>query len=214
MMRLATHMYLMPLVSLMLTGMACVPASAVAADGLGRLFFAPAQRAQLDTARVQRDRRGGPITAETELPPPQGPDVVTYSGVVRRSDGKSTVWINGKPMTERTRDSDVNVIGVRRDGAVSVNVPQADRSASLRVGQSMDVMSGKIEEPYARRETLYRPPAKPAPASPSAANAQTTPAAGAAPTAAVKRAARRDTNEIDPDSGAAPPVERSTKTGK
>ena len=211
MMRLASPMCLMPLVSLMLTGMACVPASAVAADGLGRLFFAPAQRAHLDTARVQRDRRGGPITAETELPPPQGPDVVTYSGVVRRSDGKSTVWINGKPMTERTRDSDVNVIGVRRDGAVSVNVPQADRSASLRVGQSMDVMSGKIEEPYARRETLYRPPAKPAPSSPAASTSTTSPAAVAAPTAAAKRAPRRNTTELDPDSGAAPPVERGPR---
>lgn len=211
MMRLASHMYLMPLVSLMLTGMACVPASAVAADGLGRLFFAPAQRAQLDTARVQRDRRGGPMTAETEVAAPQGPDVVTYSGVVRRSDGKSTVWINGKPMTERTRDSDVNVIGVRRDGAVSVNVPQADRSASLRVGQSMDVMSGKIEEPYARRETLYRPPAKPAPSSPAAGASTTSPAAVAAPTAAAKRAARRNTTEIDPDSGAVPPVERGAR---
>ena len=211
MMRLASPMCLMPLVSLMLTGMACVPASAVAADGLGRLFFAPAQRAQLDTARAQRDRRGGPMTAETEVAAPQGPDVVTYSGVVRRSDGKSTVWINGKPMTERTRDSDVNVIGVRRDGAVSVNVPQADRSASLRVGQSMDVMSGKIEEPYARRETLYRPPAKPAPSGPAASTSTTAPAAAAAPTTAAKRAARRDTTEIDPDSGAVPPVERGAR---
>lgn len=211
MMRLASPMYLMPLVSLMLTGMACVPASAVAADGLGRLFFAPAQRAQLDTARAQRDRRGGPMTAETEVAAPQGPDVVTYSGVVRRSDGKSTVWINGKPMTERTRDSDVNVIGVRRDGAVSVNVPQADRSASLRVGQSMDVMSGKIEEPYARRETLYRPPAKPAPSSPAAGASTTSPAAVAASTAAAKRAAPRNNNEIDPDSGAVPPVERGAR---
>lgn len=212
MMRLASHMCLMLLVSLMLTGMACVPASAVAADGLGRLFFAPAQRAQLDTTRVQRDRRGGPITAETEVAAPQGPDVVTYSGVVRRSDGKSTVWINGKPMTERTRDSNVSVIGVRRDGAVSVNVPQADRSASLRVGQSVEVMSGRIEESYARRETLYRPPAKPAPSSPAASASTTSPAAViAAPTAAAKRAARRDTTEIDPDSGAAPPVERGAR---
>jgi hypothetical protein len=173
--------------------------SVTAADGLGRLFFAPAQRAQLDTARAQRDRRV-PITVDnTEQPAVQRPDVLTYSGVVRRNDGKSTVWINGKPMTERTRDSDVNVLGVRRDGAVSVAVPQADRSASLKVGQSMDVMSGTIEEPFARRKTLYQGPAKPAPA-------VTAPAA--APTA---RAAKRDTNESDPGSGAATPLEPAAK---
>ena len=192
--------------------LAIAPQAAFAADGLGRLFFAPAQRAQLDAARAARDRRT-PLSAETEQAAPQGPDVVTYNGLVRRNDGKSTVWINGKPITERTRDSDVNVLGVRRDGSVSVAVPQADRSASLRVGQSMDVMSGKIEEPYARRETLYRPPVTPAPTATPAAGAPATsaPAAVAAPAAAAKRAARRDTSEIDPDSGAAPPERRDKK---
>ena len=190
---------------------ACASHAAYAADGLGRLFFAPSQRAQLDAARAQRDRRGVQST-ETEQTAPQGPDVVTYSGVVQRNDGKSTVWINGKPITERTRDSDVSVLGVRRDGAVSVAVPQADRSASLKVGQSMEVTSGTIEEPYARRATLYRPPATPAPtATPAAGTAATSaPAAVTAP-AAAKRTARRDTSEIDPDSGAAPPVERGAK---
>ncbi len=188
---------------------ACMAEIAVAADGLGRLFFSPAQRAQLDAVRAQRDRRL-PVTASsassdtTELPAPLGPDVVTYEGVVRRSDGKSTVWINGRPMTERTRDGDVNVLGVRRDGSVSVAVPQADRSASLRVGQSMDVVSGRIEEPYARDVTRLRPPAKPVPAT-----APTPPPAGvAAPTAAAKSVAQRDKSE--PDSGAAPPGERGT----
>ena len=175
------------------------------------IFFTPSQRAQMDVARAQRDRRLPVMISSdtTEQPAPQGPDVVTYDGVVRRSDGKSTVWINGKPMTERTRDSEVSVVGVRRDGAVSINVPQADRSASLRVGQSMDVTSGKIEEPYARRATLYRPPAKPAPSGPTAAP-PSPPTAVAAPTATAKRAARRDSTESDPDSGAAPPVERGT----
>ena len=178
---------------------ACMVGTAMAADGLGRLFFAPAQRAQLDTARAQHARRL-PGAADTEPAAPQGPEVVTYSGMVRRDDGKSTVWINGKPVTAPTRDGDVSVAGVRRDGAVSVAVPQAARSASLKVGQSMDVTSGTIEESYARRATLYRPPANPAPSGAAAASAPTTPAA----VAAAKRTARRDTTESDPDSGAAP----------
>lgn len=197
--------------AILLAWVACAPQAALATDGLGRLFFAPAQRAQLDAARAQRDRRG-PLTADTEPVAPLGPEVVTYSGMVRRSDGKSTVWINGKPMTERTRDSDVNVLGVRRDGSVSVAVPQADRSASLRVGQSMDVTSGTIEEPYARRAKLHRPPATPSPnATPAAGTAATSAPAGVTSPTAAKRMARRDISETDPDSGATPPVERGAK---
>jgi hypothetical protein len=204
------------LIGMLPIGVVCVLAGmsnvAVAADGLGRLFFEPAQRALLDVARNQRDRRTTVTTADTEpAAAPPGPEILTYNGVVRRSDGKSTVWINGKPITERTRDSDVSVLGMRRDGAVSVTAPKAERPASLRVGQSVDVTSGTIEESYARRATLDRLPAKPAPAAPPAAtNPTPPPAAGTAPTAAAKRAARRDTKESDPDSGAAPPVERGT----
>jgi hypothetical protein len=81
--------------------------------------------------------------------------VVTYNGVVRRSDGKSTVWINGNPITERsTSNPEINLLNVRRDGAVSIAVPQADRTASLKVGQSLEVTSGTIEESYARRATI------------------------------------------------------------
>jgi hypothetical protein len=134
-------------------------ALATAADDLGRLFLTPAQRAQLETVRAQRDRRL-PIVAEPDVTPApmtaaQGPGAVTYSGVVRRSDGKATVWINGKPVNERSmgaKNSEVNVLGLRRDGAVSVAIPHAGRTGSLKVGQRMDVTSGRIEESYARRD--------------------------------------------------------------
>lgn len=184
-----------------------LPHTAQSAE-MERLFFSPAQRAQLDIARAQRDRRGTQ-TADGTPSGPQGPDVVTYDGVVRRTDGKSTVWLNGKPINDRTRDNDVNVVGVRRDGAVTIAVPQTDRAASLRVGQTLDINSGTVQEPYARGATRYRPPEKTAPA--PAAPVKPAPAAVANTSAAAKRAARRD--EIDPESGAAPP-ERDAKTRK
>jgi hypothetical protein len=138
------------------------PRIAYSADGLGRLFLTPDQRSQLETVRAQRDRRL-PAAADPEAPPviatPTGPDVVTYNGVVRRSDGKATVWINGKPLNERSKgknDSEVSVLGFRRDGEVGVAIPQAGRTASLKVGQSLAVTSGRIEESYLPRETLPR----------------------------------------------------------
>ena len=164
---------------------------------------------------------------ETEAAPvlapvAQGPEVVTYNGVVRRSDGKSTVWINGKPINERNRigsESEVSVLGVRSDGAVSVSILQADRRASLKVGQSLEVTSGVIEESYLRRATLARPqvntPAVTAPAA-AAPAAVAPPAATSAPAAPVTAAATAkpearpvrdsDTKEADPESGAAPAV--------
>ena len=179
--------------------LACAAVSAItagaaqAADGLGTLFFTPAQRAQFNILRERSARQ--PFAAEPEKEAPRGPDVLTYGGIVRPSEGKPTVWINGKPITERGGGRDISV-SVRRDGGVTVAVPQAERAASLRVGQSVDMTSGTIEEPYARRITIVRPAEKqaPAPVAPTLVNP--------APVAAAKPAARRD--EIDPDSGAVP----------
>lgn len=128
------------------------------ADSLGRLFLTPEQRVQLDGIRARRDPRQPVIpvaepAASVPAPAPQGPDSITYNGVVRRSDGKSTVWINGRPIDERSHirsPRDINVVGMRADGAVSVAIPQASRTAALRVGQRLDVSSGRIAESYAR----------------------------------------------------------------
>lgn len=193
----------------------------LAADGLGRLFFTPEQRAQLDAARAKRDLRG-PNTqaAKPAMQPdaPRGPETVTYNGAVRRSDGKSTVWINGKSITERNRittPGDVNVLGMANDGAVSLAIPQAARTASLRVGQRLDVQSGRIEESYARRSTAVlqdeadRPsalvntqPKIMGQVAPAIQNTMTRP----------KRTLRESHfKEADPDSGAAPAEPASRK---
>ena len=91
-----------------LLALACTLASsappAVAAEPLGRLFFTPAQRASLDTARAQKTRSTvGTEEGVTEKPPPPPqPEHVTYGGLVRRSDGKTTVWLNDRASRRRT----------------------------------------------------------------------------------------------------------------
>ncbi len=181
---------------------------AFSAEGLGRLFFTPEQRLQLDTARAQRDRRL-PITTDTAATPaqalPQSPEVVIYHGMVRRSDGKSTVWLNGKPINEHNHlqpGHDVSVTGLRQDGTVSVAIPQAGRRASLKVGQSLEVMSGAIAESYSRRAALPHAPAMSA-ATPDPAAAVTAPAA--------RPLRPSDRKEADAESGAAPAVRAAQK---
>ena len=63
---------------------------AIAAEPIGRLFYTPDQRVTLDTARSKRGRNAVD-TEKVEEPAPPTPEVVTYGGMVRRSDGQTTV---------------------------------------------------------------------------------------------------------------------------
>jgi len=140
----------------------------------GRLFFTPAQRASLDVARSQR-ARAALTTEKTEQDATPVPQTITYGGMVRRSDGKSTVWINNQPVNDREPLGGVAIVGrVRPDGSVTLQVPQSGRSVSLRPGQSVELLSGAIEEGYSRNpaaepEPKSKPAAKPAAGAPAKA---------------------------------------------
>jgi hypothetical protein len=124
--------------------------SAWCAEPLGKLFFSPAQRAQLDQARSQKSR----VTLASENPQEAAPapEVVTFTGVVKRSDGKSTIWINNRAVADGAAPSGVPLTGtVGKDGTVSLRSPQGERTIQLKVGQSVELLSGTVEEPYARK---------------------------------------------------------------
>jgi hypothetical protein len=156
---------------------------APAAEPLGRLFFTPAQRAQLDAVRSQKARAPAPEPEpEQEVKAPPLPEVITFGGIVRRSDGRTTVWINNRPIADGKAAGELPIEGsVRPDGSVRIELPQADRSVDLRVGQSVEIESGAVEEPYARSPIAVKPAAR---------------APGAAPPA---QPARKDADEEDPD---------------
>lgn len=121
--------------------------SAAAAESLGKLFFTPAERALLDQARAQKQRPTVKIDEPTEPRVEQTSQVLTYSGMVRRSDGKSTLWINNRPVDEKEALSGLALSGrVRSDGAVTVRVPQTGRTVDLKVGQSVELNSGTVAE--------------------------------------------------------------------
>jgi hypothetical protein len=140
------------------------PVPAPAQERLGRLFFTPAQRASLDVARSQRARTAL-ATEKTEQDAAPVPQTITYSGVLRRSDGKTTVWINNQPVNDRESAGAAAIVGrVRPDGSVTLQVPQSGRSVVLKPGQSVELLSGAVEEGYSRRLEAPRPKpaAKPA----------------------------------------------------
>jgi len=125
--------------------------AAAAPDGLGRLFYTAAERAEMEARRFGQ-------------PPPQEvaaralASVLRIDGIALRPQGKTTVWINGTPYLERDLPYGVRV---RRDPKGRV------------LGVEMPLQDGEIER-AAIGETLMRPLA-------SAAAAASAPAEAAKP---------------------------------
>lgn len=111
-----------------------------AEEPIGRLFFTPQQRSQLDRLRQSN---GGPVDAAD-------PDsrIITVNGLVRRSSGKDTAWINSAARDAR----DAAAVGAtgraaRGTPGVAVELPSGKR-LSLKAGQTYDPASGRVSEPY------------------------------------------------------------------
>jgi hypothetical protein len=62
------------------------------ASAEGRLFYTAEQRAGLEDARLNH------VTESNVSRPRSRPPALTYNGVVLRSDGRNTRWINGHPV--------------------------------------------------------------------------------------------------------------------
>jgi hypothetical protein len=71
----------------LLMGLGPAPADA---ESLGRLFHSAAERSALDSLRKARLQPQKPAA-----PRPSGPETAQLDGYVVRSDGKSTIWVNG-----------------------------------------------------------------------------------------------------------------------
>jgi hypothetical protein len=122
-------------------------ATTVSGAELGRLFFTPAERAQLDLARTQKKAPPPPPPAAQTLEAPPAPEIVNYGGIIRRSDGKSMLWINDRVAEEREALGALSLKGaVRSDGAVTLQVPQSGGTIEVKVGQSVDLQSGRVAE--------------------------------------------------------------------
>ncbi|MDD5404381.1 MAG: hypothetical protein PHZ14_07560 [Sulfuricella sp.] len=136
-----------------------LPSLAMAAEQtMGRLFFTPEQRARMDVAR-QQERS---ISIDTEQPDNAPLEAnITLNGVITRSDGKTTVWINNKEQSGEKAGSGIAVPGRGKPaGQVSVTTPDAKRSIQLKVGQSLDLNSGQVEESYRRAPLQPKPDKK------------------------------------------------------
>jgi hypothetical protein len=107
----------------------CMP-SAVAQD-LGRLFFTPEQRQALDARRKARVPDKPAATAASPT--------VRLDGYVKRSGGRSTVWVNGESTDDASR------IPATSDGRVPVLVDSGGR-VGLKPGETLDRGSNDVRD--------------------------------------------------------------------
>jgi len=124
------------------------PASA-GAQQLGRLFFTPEQREALDARRKAR------------LPDKPAPVAISpatrLDGYVKRSHGKSTIWLDGHPIPDGVRAEGVRVRRGSDPTRVNIGVGDEGRSVSVRVGQTVDRATGEIKDPLGAGELRIQP---------------------------------------------------------
>lgn len=120
------------------------PSLGVAAEqAMGRFFFTPEQRARMDVARQQEHHiKSDPGQQESELPAAR----LTLNGVIARSDGKTTLWINNQVESGLQPRAGMTVQG--RGRQVTILTRDGHASVPLKVGQSVDMNSGQVEEGF------------------------------------------------------------------
>ncbi len=128
-----------PLALLLIAAGLLSPATAGAQQTLGRLFFTPEQREMLDARRKAGVQdRSAPLTISP---------TTRLDGVVVRSHGKSTVWLDGNALPDGVRPEGVRVRRTNDPTKVRIGVGEDGRYSSVKVGQQVDRTSGEIKDP-------------------------------------------------------------------
>ena len=98
---------------------------------LGKLFLTPEKRQSLDRQRESNLRETESTEAET----------LQLDGIVQRSSGRHSVWINQRMQSESDKGLGVEV---QRRSPASANIsPAREAPTRLRVGESVDRGSGE-----------------------------------------------------------------------
>lgn len=153
-----TARHVLAAVAAALLAVALLGAAPAEAQRLGRLFFTPEERQALEEARREYEL-GGPEEPEPrDVPKVEQDDPVVsrlrINGVVLRSAGPSSTWVNGSPVVGGMTREGLRVEADRGSarGNVRITLPSGVETVRLRPGQQIDVVSGSVLEVYQRDE--------------------------------------------------------------
>ena len=126
-------------------------------DELGRLFFTPEERATMEAARalpklaplvsvsaLKISNLPGAIQAVVTPPPP----VLTLNGLVTRSQGPATLWINGLAQDARS----LYLPGVAQPrvrlerNAIQIALDATQPARRVKAGQTFDPASAQVSD--------------------------------------------------------------------
>lgn len=120
------------LIALLLAG--ALPPAPQAEEALGRLFSTPERRQALDRQRQMNI----PDSRQANEDP-----TLTINGMVTRSSGRRTSWVNGAPQNENEISSGIRITPRGRDsGKVVVQVSDSP-TANARVGETVNRTTGE-----------------------------------------------------------------------
>lgn len=126
--------------SLALTAALLGATPSASAQDLGRIFFTPQQRQDLDR------RRNLNVTEETAV---VVESLVTVNGHVVRSSGKTTTWINGVPQYDTYRGRSPDRVGVE----------SSNSAVGVKVGETLDRSKGEVRDTLQGGEIKVKRPA-------------------------------------------------------
>jgi hypothetical protein len=110
------------------------PANAADSAPLGRLFFTPERRAALERQRTFNIQEAQTLQGSS----------ISLDGVVYRSGGKSTVWINQKAQTEdESARTGVNAVVSPKSPGSALLAPGEDAPTQLKVGEAVNRATGE-----------------------------------------------------------------------
>lgn len=130
--------------ALLIGAMCPVHAEDAALARFGRLFHTPEQRLQLDTGQPRRAPPRDAIPAHSPARAPAAPrTLLRLDGILRRSDGHDSVWLNGE--LQPVPPGFQLAPGQRRE-----LVPTTAPRVRLRVGDSWPIATEVSETPTLR----------------------------------------------------------------
>lgn len=130
--------------------------STLAEEKLQRLFTTQVERAALNKARStppEKRIRVKEITDSEEKDKtlqPQLPSFITFNGLVIRSHGPSTVWINGtNDLSSHNQSGQGFTVKLDKiaNKSVSIVLP-GDQKRTLKPGQMVNTLNGNIKESF------------------------------------------------------------------
>lgn len=118
---------------LLVVGLLLAAAGTAWAEPLGRLFLSPERRAALERQRQMNIQ---------EVQTLEG-SVVSLDGIVTRSSGRNTVWVNQRPQHENAVGTGVTAAVSPRSPARAVVTAGDESPESLKVGESINRGTGE-----------------------------------------------------------------------